>query len=39
MRRRREEQKSIVNSEEKIFQIIGSANQENRRVIEATNSS
>jgi hypothetical protein len=39
MRRRREEQKCIVNSEEKIFQIISSANQANRRVIESTVSS
>jgi GT2 family glycosyltransferase len=36
MRRRREEQKYIVNSEEKIFQIISSANQANRRVIESS---
>ena len=36
MRRRREEQKCIVNSEEEIFRIISSANQANRRVIEST---
>jgi GT2 family glycosyltransferase len=34
MRRRRAEQNCIVNSEEKIFQIISAANQANRRVIE-----
>jgi len=39
MRRRREEQNCIVNSEEKIFQLISSANQANRRVIESTVSS
>ena len=39
MRRRREEQNYIVNSEEKIFQIISSANEANRRVIESTLSS
>ena len=39
MRRRREEQNFIVNSEEKIFQMINSANQANRRVIESTVSS
>jgi GT2 family glycosyltransferase len=33
MRRRREEQNCIVNSEEKIFQIIRSANQDNRQAI------
>ena len=37
MRRRREEQNRIVYSEEKIFQIISSANQANRRVIESVN--
>ncbi len=36
MRRRREEQNCVVNSEEKIFQIISSANRANRRAIEAT---
>ncbi len=36
MRRRREEQNCIVNSEEKIFQIISSANQANRRAIESS---
>ena len=35
MRRRREEQNCIVNSEEKIFQIIRSANQYNRQAIES----
>jgi GT2 family glycosyltransferase len=35
MRRRRQEQKFVVNSEEKIFQIIGSANQANQQVIES----
>jgi GT2 family glycosyltransferase len=35
MRRRREEKKCIVLSEEKIFQIIRSANQDNRRTIES----
>jgi len=35
MRRRREEQNCIVNSEEKIFQIIRSANQDNRQAIES----
>lgn len=35
MRRRREEQNWIVNSEEKIFQIIRSASQDNRRTIES----
>ena len=39
MERRREEQQCIVNSEEQIFQMISSANQANRRVIEATASS
>jgi GT2 family glycosyltransferase len=39
MRRRREEQKCIVNSEERIFQIINSAGQANRRVIESSDSS
>jgi len=36
MRRRREEQKYIVNSEERIFQIINSASQANRRAIESS---
>jgi GT2 family glycosyltransferase len=36
MRKRRQEQKCIVNSEEDIFRIINSANQANRRVIEST---
>jgi len=35
MRRRREEQNCIVNSEEKIFQIIRSANQDNQQAIES----
>ena len=35
MRRRRQEQECIVHSEEKIFQIINSANQANRREIES----
>ena len=35
MRRRREEQNCMVNSEEKIFQIINSANQANRRALES----
>ena len=35
MRRRREEQNCIVNSEEEIFKIIGAANQDNRRVLES----
>jgi GT2 family glycosyltransferase len=35
MRRRRQEQKFVVNSEEKIFQIISSANQANQQVIES----
>ena len=35
MRRRREEQNCIVNSEEKIFQIIRSANQDNSQTIES----
>ena len=35
MRRRREEQNWIVNSEEQIFQIISSANQDNQRAIES----
>jgi GT2 family glycosyltransferase len=39
MRKRRQEQNCIVNSEEKIFQIINSANQANRRVIESNESS
>ena len=39
MRKRREEQKCIVNSEEKIFQIISSANQANRQVIEESSAS
>jgi hypothetical protein len=39
MRRRRQEQACIVHSEEKIFQIINSANQANRRVIESNESS
>jgi GT2 family glycosyltransferase len=39
MRRRREEQNWIVNSEEEIFQIISSANQANRQVIESSGSS
>jgi GT2 family glycosyltransferase len=39
MQRRREEKRYIVNSEEKIFEIIRSANQANRRVIESTVSS
>ena len=34
MRRRRSEQKCIVNSEEKIFEVINSANLANRQVIE-----
>ena len=36
MRRRREEQKYIVYSEEQIFQIIDSASQANRRAIESS---
>ena len=36
MRRRRAEQKHIVNSEERIFQIINSASQANRRSIESS---
>jgi len=36
MRARRSERKYIVNSEEEIFQIISSANQANRQVIEST---
>jgi GT2 family glycosyltransferase len=39
MRRRRQEQTCIINSEERIFQIISSANQANRQVIEKTDSS
>ncbi|MBT8367316.1 MAG: glycosyltransferase family 2 protein [Deltaproteobacteria bacterium] len=39
MRRRREEQDWIVNSEEKIFQIISSANQANQRAIKSSISS
>jgi GT2 family glycosyltransferase len=39
MRRRRQEQQCSVNSEEKIFQIINSANQANRKVIDASVSS
>jgi GT2 family glycosyltransferase len=35
MRRRHQEQKFVVNSEEKIFQIISSANQANQQVIES----
>jgi hypothetical protein len=35
MRRRREEQNRIVNSEEKIFQMIRSASQDNQRTIES----
>jgi GT2 family glycosyltransferase len=35
--RRREEQKWIVNTEEQIFEMIRSANQANRRVIESNN--
>ncbi|MEE4262785.1 MAG: glycosyltransferase family 2 protein [Desulfobacteraceae bacterium] len=35
MQKRRAEQKFVVNSEEAIFQIIGSANQANRRAIES----
>jgi GT2 family glycosyltransferase len=35
MRRRRQEQQCSVHSEEKIFQIINSANQANRQVIES----
>ncbi|CAB1055675.1 hypothetical protein D1BOALGB6SA_408 [Olavius sp. associated proteobacterium Delta 1] len=38
MQRRRQEQNCIVNSEEKIFQIISSASRANRRVIEETDS-
>ena len=39
MRRRRKERNFIVNSEEKIFKIIKSANQANQRAIESTTSS
>jgi len=39
MRKRREERDCVVNSEEKIFDIINSANSANRRAIEATVSS
>ena len=39
MRRRHQEQACIVHSEEKIFQIINSANQANRRAIEQSDSS
>jgi hypothetical protein len=39
MRKRRQEQKCIINSEEKIFQIINLANQANLQVIESNGSS
>ncbi len=39
MRRRRQEQQCSVHSEEKVFQIINSANQANRQVIELSDSS
>ena len=39
MRRRRQEQRCVVNSEEKIFRIISSANQANQRAMESRISS
>jgi hypothetical protein len=36
MRRRRNEQKYVVNSEKKIFNIINAANRANCRAIEST---
>lgn len=39
MKRRRAEQQCVVNTEEKIFEIIESTNQENRRAMESSGSS
>ena len=39
MRRRREEQNHLVNSEEEIFKIISSANLANRQLIESSSTS